>query len=879
MQFPPATNPALDAALASGQNRQFKAQVLFDWNQDGNYSHAYSDLSDCLLHYEVDRNLTGQSPAGALLIQGYAAATLNLVLGGSPAFANAVSMVPLFSKYNQSSPLYTTVSGVTQPLAVENVPVRLSLIVTTSSGPVTIRRFTGVTRIVDVQRARNQVVIDCLDPSGSTVSTVTILQHAQDGKTMQNHLLQGTTQGIYAAAIATQPYFNAAGVIDYALRQTGYYIGPAPHPKAFYSVPATGLFIPEIGGFPTAPSIPFSGQSNINNEGPLWVQGQYGPAPGPFQGIWFYTVGRPPVKIYPGPVPDVRAGSLSSPVCMGMGFWVQGPYDVFHQQYGSVVTATEVQLGPGNCYMTLQVDNVGNVSSNLQDTGHSYNVTNTPASGTPLSAGTWHYVAVTYQFSAGGTPGVTCQYYIDGTLQTSQTVSAGAYTMSTSWTDPSQMSIFSIFGNPAQHMQYWYYQGTLAGMTGANAYPMNPPASFRGSGGTPRLDVALNHLTNVPQQTNRKPWDLIKEVASAEYGIVFYDEFGAFRFYNRQSLRSFFSWPSGSTSANSPALTTDIVADIDMQSAIDGVRNVLTWEATTSETWHKTIYQAPLYNSLDVLPFSTLTTTVSVPGLQAVDPDGGFIPWPVSPAIDPTQWAAQGLNRGWFAIRTDTNAQINPTGGANPGNSYGGVTVTLTQGAIPNTLVISIQNINSFTVRFATAPTGSNANGVPSFWVGGWVVTADGQQTGQVFDPISVAKYQNQLMDLGPNVWTQLPVSAVSIVNQLTQDLKHPLPIMQRIAMVGDPRIQLGDCFPLVDPGFSGVRAVGAVIGVNEIFDAPQSNSNPTGVSSMPSQSPAVPTNQAGLTTSLQLALLGPPGAWILGDPVYSILGSTTQLL
>lgn len=1004
MQFPPATAPDLAAALAPGQVRLIKPKLLFDWNRNGLFNHAYSDLSDCLDDYSLDRQLTGNLPTDVTLVQGYSAATLDLTLAGSPAFAGAVGVIPLFAKFNTASPFWTTVGGVTSPIATEGVPVTLDLIVTIPATGVvyTIRRFTGKTRVCESHRAAGQVKISCLDPAGSLAALLNMPLLAMDGAALAFHN-QVTTTGAPSQQ-SSQPYMNSAGVIDFALRSSGLYVGPKPHSTALCSIPLTGLYWmdPAGGGVGSAfgtPefSVPFNSSSQTTNEVLGWIPGQYGPAPAANSNTFPYMSFFANQFIDP-----ITFASPGSPQSVGIGFWIYGPQPIFPAFFA----ATQVQLGVSTFFDVLLTPQ-GRVQAELIDTAHGFDVTLT-ATGGPLSVG-WHYIAAIVTFSGSG--GIACTFFVDGVTQAAQsflilnsnttfetgispwtipigtlaqsgtqkhtgsfsaqitpsgTVAASeilseripvvpgdSYTASawvwftsavtanyspsitwydaggtfistsssfvsvpaTTWTQVANVFIApanaafaaltpllqgtppaaqvwyvddatfgpTTFGPntqlstpaivsfsacmPMQYIQAWAYAGTAARMTAGDlgVWPMTPPVTT-----TPHhLSVGMNLLTNIPSVVNKDGWSLIKDVAAAELGVVFFDEYGSFKFYSRTDLPAFFQYPAGSTALTAPTLTTDWMADLGMTGAIDGVRNIVAWQSTSATAWFQTVWQPSQFNTLDVAPFANLVVPIQSATTEVFMTDGGFIP-----TTDPTNWGSLGVIKGWYAIRTDTNAQINATSGPNPGNTLGGVNVAIIPSVGGQFAVLSITNNNPYIVRFSSIPT--TGNGSPSFRIGGYTIISDPPQSGSVAHAGSRATYGDQTLSLGSNPWVQVPISAQAIATSLLNDTKSPIPIMQQVPIAGDPRIQLGDVVPVVDPGYEGSRFVAVVTAIHETFSAQQGGS---GMGTPASSSPAGTQSGQGLSTNLLLSLISPPGAWILGDPVWGVLGTTTQLV
>ncbi|MFD1050773.1 hypothetical protein ACFQ1S_37210, partial [Kibdelosporangium lantanae] len=73
---------AAEAAITS-RERHIRIKVEVDWNKNGTFDHALSDLSPYVSAATTDRSLRGSAPEELLLIEGASAAELSLTLYGT----------------------------------------------------------------------------------------------------------------------------------------------------------------------------------------------------------------------------------------------------------------------------------------------------------------------------------------------------------------------------------------------------------------------------------------------------------------------------------------------------------------------------------------------------------------------------------------------------------------------------------------------------------------------------------------------------------------------------------------------------------------------------------------------------------------------------
>ena len=64
------------AAAIEGRERTFTTRLLIDWDHDGTFGHALSDLSGYVVTWRREHTLSSTAPDELMLIEGHSAAQL-----------------------------------------------------------------------------------------------------------------------------------------------------------------------------------------------------------------------------------------------------------------------------------------------------------------------------------------------------------------------------------------------------------------------------------------------------------------------------------------------------------------------------------------------------------------------------------------------------------------------------------------------------------------------------------------------------------------------------------------------------------------------------------------------------------------------------------
>jgi hypothetical protein len=116
----------------------------------------------------------------------------------------------------------------------------------------------------------------------------------------------------------------------------------------------------------------------------------------------------------------------------------------------------------------------------------------------------------------------------------------------------------------------------------------------------------------------------------------------------------------------------------------------------------------------------------------------------------------------------------------------------------------------------------------------------------------SVVTYGPRLLPIDSSPWRQLLSSMRPVAVRLLQQLAWPVPVIDQFTAVGNPQRSVGDTLQLLDPlGHGSIRA--SITKLSRHVSAGQ-----------------------GLVDTLTVRPVGPPGTFILGDPVLGVLGDPT---
>ncbi|TCO47292.1 hypothetical protein [Actinocrispum wychmicini] len=726
--------PALDDALAEALAQPVREPVwrlLVDLARDGRFAHPWSDVTSLATDITVDRAITGDLPEGTTLTEGYASASLTASLEGR--FSDGTSIVDAVAS-KAGNPSWVGVS------------LRYDLGLRTRLGPVLLRQFTGIIRTTSMRASSGSVDITAADGA----------EQLRAGITLPSISLDGLQQAKYGDS-GYRYWMNSQWIIDYVLRANGILTAAAPMPGCVLTISGHGSLVSEVG---------FGGQpigTTDTYTGPLWTSGPDGMlAPNGGDGIPTYTSRYTAAGMTP-----VRGGAG-----FGMALWVY--HGAGAPLGGGVSTSRVVEVVPGgNQIFSLVLQPNGGIAISTVPGGTGL-FTVCPI--TLDATVRWRQIAAHIAFTGtgGGVSGFTVTWNVDGQIATSSTnramVSGGEY--------PSALVNLYV-ARPLSGVQVW----VLPTAPAPDAWP-KLPATPPGD-----IDPGLNQLTYFPAITGRDSWELIKEVAQAEFGVPGFNESGRFSFLNRDTLTSRRSAPPTAT------LTADQLAEVTATTSMDSVRNDVSITAASAYTRNPKV----LIESTDPLSYVFAAGTLERRVLALPEGSSGLVGLFGSfnngsvVRVASSAWNDTVLT-GYACVRADQPATEVTS---NVSIVVRRLTATSAQASFSNT--------NTFPIQLTT----NDATPRPAFRLSGAVVTPDPPLTDILTDDTSIATYRRRSLDLGSGPWRQRLDPFRALAQTLLAELARPSTVYDRIPLPGDPRRTLTDTVTVTYPATVTASIIG----------------------------------------------------------------------
>lgn len=536
-------------------------------------------------------------------------------------------------------------------------------------------------------------------------------------------------------AIYHQPWtVNSQWVIDYILRRNGIYASPPPRNDAVISCTGHGGLVAELG-FNRSPRGlgPFG-------EDP-WVDGAWSgtlAVPGNWQiGNYQEFFAANEFQVVPG-------------VGIGASGWVYFGTGMTEPDVTPASTQFWIQLLPDldhGRHFNIRLGADGKIYPDIDISGTFY--TPTPK---PCGVVGWRYVGVHWKYNVAGDWTVTIRS--DGTT-TSQTISAGAW--SGKWEPAMQSTIW--MPRPWSNYQVWL--SPTAPVTWPGETHVSQADLDRGRG-------AVSHL---PTVVNEDSLALIAKIVSAEFALFGFDETGR-AFFRAQQL-------GGDTnSIDRTVATSRAIKDLSSGVSSDGVVNSVGWHAEPmfyADSEPQAVVKSASVHEFDVTS-GTSQFLLPVPPGYAVPPQ-------TIPRIASVDWVARDANDSISA----GYAAIYLTGTEVPND--GSLSVKFSQVSETHGL-LTIVNTSNTPVQFQTLDPG----GQPAMRVYGLPLRSDGLvHKGVEANTGSADVYGDRTFPLESSEWRTDPESAQRLAAALAAQLGSPIPVVDDIPLVGDPRLQIGD--------------------------------------------------------------------------------------
>lgn len=592
--------------------------------------------------------------------------------------------------------------------------------------------------------------------SASREVTITCLDHADQLRALISLPVYGIyRRDLIASGREGVPWTtNTTWAVDYVFRRNGIYHAPAPRPGAILSITQCGGLAAEIGYANDVPSDPWQGGLTA---GSVWTTGPWGGLAAP--GYWDHPVPRPfqnyycteRIRLLPGVGVGISAWAYVGTGANGDGVNSRTLAELFPSSNASGGNLTES--------IRLVGSNSGRFAFSLLSSGLA---TQTVFFGT-VQAAAWRFVSVYLKVNENATVSLTLR--TDGATITT-TMNLVATHRQLVWY-PLARYVTYYQARTANH-QVWL----------ADAAPTSyPDETFTSSA---ELNRGANELDHIPDVRGEGSWELLQAVAESEYALVGFDEHGD-GYYRPRGY-------GADPTAVAKTITADrALLDLGYSVNVDTIRNTIGIVAQTGylgvpvavvDSKDPLEYQAPV--GVWEFPVTLLPLAIG-PTAQTV------------PAVTAAQWQAAEYVWGFVAVRaSDLTTEVTT------GIQVDYVHVTGRTG------VVVVRNYSEHPVRFQLP----GANGQAALRIAGFEVEPETPQAESIRSVGSVDLYGERSLPLPADPWRQRIEPLRETAGGLLAQLANPLPVVEGVAVIGDPRLQLTDTVRLEDPrGVGGFRA------------------------------------------------------------------------
>lgn len=804
------------AQTIESRSRQFSNRLMVDWSNDGRYNHPLSDMSQYVVRTSRDQAISSTAPDELMLIEGYGSASLEIEVSGR---FRGMPLTAQFAPYNGRSVFYSEGLSLGMSMYYE-------IAVWTDQGWEWYRQFTGVVREVEPDRGRDTVRIDCLDNVEKLRTDTSVHAYGVPLDLLQDGYKRGALQ-------------DSSAIIDLAARTGGFTMGPEPglgneehNRQRLLSVPFHGSILPERGQLDEAQGFHYTEAWEQRDHQKKWAEA-YIPGPHGYLAL--------------NGVPNDRLDEAKkrfwiteeTPVGLGLtgthtfGCWLRwdGPDTIPENCYLIEFYAQKnifrmVVLADGTiCGQLYRINNDG-----------SYSWYNTDFMEIPDTG--WNYAEVAFEHWPG--QGVQGRVRINENRGDPREIYSGDLLFNNY-----PLAGITVVNHwlPISDLEYARsrWASDINNTSKGSLEPMD----------TADLSWGRNRVMYTLRETARPAWDIAKDVAAAEYGVVWFDEHGRFRFWNfdrvtqqQDKVQRYFDLSQ--------------VEGLSMRTTMDSVRNK--WIVTT-----KTGYsQSGLFYDLDKdgEPWGTLDNSGHLTDESELwkvrfNPIGGnkysfYYIKAGSNLMCPHPWSVPtvGENAAWDQ-RYPTHAKKVYQGG----NYVGGNHDTDQKWVRRDLVRIGIRNARAGKIGFWLLGKDQGRFRMKATMVyedpeSTWSVsTTDvGNAVGEPNATYaqSIDRYGERTIDLGGNFWLQDEFQTRRMLRSIIKKFGRPIPVTDNITVPGDPRVQIGDVIEINDWEGMGADIRLQIYGITRDLE-----------------------DGAGLTDTYQVEVVETPGIGIWDDENY----------
>jgi hypothetical protein len=778
-----------DTDLAKAQSasiRRISGRLEFDWNRDGGYAHAYSDLSVLVTAATVDdAALNSQLPSEIQSTTGYSSGELRVTLSGKRRFTD-LSAMQLFFPYNPSSPL--------AQLAIDGTPVRYSRWVRTASGRRELRQFTGYLRQPRINRKTGNVELVCSDISDVNSRLVTLPRWA-------------VGQGFDLDTQNFTTAIDGTWVVEETLRQAGRPTGPATPPGCVAYCSMNGSTLPSVGNmlYTIAPNT----HAVYSHNGDPWEVGKYGLTP----------------RLQTNPIADARdvyyalfgtdrvVSVVNGSTSISISFW--------HKSDGTATTSNvslpgSMPAGFSAVYLFLEQfagAAILSIQKNGQAQFHMTTLGGTVWKSNYVAQTTgWHYYHLLVTFGASN---VAWVFRIDGLLTNPSSVTNPFVTWSytgggpgyrTPLTNPVQIFV----GGPTQHIAVRW---SGAGSTAYTSGEQDPPT--RDGRPLAYVERSALRLRWMPEVYRENCWEQLTKLSAAELGAVYTDVWGAIHYAPHASLNADISTAAISGTI---ILTEDQLQDFTIAPSLDTRRNSVSISTTDRHLINDIIWTQPDAEQFHILIGEVRYVRVQLENAVGVysDPSINF-----RSAIKPL--TPYNKYETVVSAILDNNAGQDATDPVNTAPTFDA------QMKPDQRSMDLVMYGGSFSVAGSTGCyMGSYLGGQDvSMQISGTMYSDTSVLSETYSDPVSIIRSGLRVLRLGENEWVQVSETASTIAGSILVDTASPLPVVDGVSLRADPRMELRDVYKIRVEGVVIPDLIAQVIGIKRSDTLTDSTDSP----------------------------------------------------
>lgn len=804
--------PAEETILS--REREIRIELLVDWNRDGLFTHALSDMSKWVDNVKVDRALKGSAPEEILLVEGYAAAELTWEANAET--SDGVSFVSVFSPYNGNSPFYN--------MPVIGCEVKYRIGVETSVGTVWYSQFIGNIRFITPDRANNTVSFSALD----RVEKLRRPVYSPVWAVADNLTTRGFTQ---AQLIESQ------NIIDHCLSFCDTSSTPLrPVYREELLVPDDafdGMHVWMKGTGGNLPSVGWMDNAQIQTYPPDDAQPMY------------ETLGVPHPDSPEPSKPPLALFANASPVGDENRYWAAdrnkinagGSHFMGFTLNFRGANSDEAFTGAETIPLTVRVGSLRRIEIHILN-GEAWTEINDEVG---LTSNESAHIALPTDvdsvridaiWDVSDSTGVRAWFRVgDVTTGTSMTTIRGPY-----GTNPEDLLRGLVIVHHSVSLCDVYY--SVRNMF-INTVSIENTCEFNGARKAKYvavLDRGTNRLSFMPDMDGKEAWDVITDVAAAEFGSVFWDEDGYFHFWNLGTV-------IGKRATINKTLTTDDISDLSITDSYDSVRNLYTVSASKKTGSIANVYESKsvdeFYTDWDPMFLVTNEYIVFANDIQFLEPrylQRYTTLNTVNTAAIP-KWNDD-VKHGYVLQHYNGSAWVEPD------IAVFDVSVICwinTEGQI----IVRITNGGNEAIRFATDSGGA------AMHIEGTKINEFDDQVFQTRDQTSVNTYGGRTLNLTGEYYQEF-FDFGNMTSQMLDRTKVPIPSTDDITTIGDPRIQLGDVLSIKDPDGIGEEFHVQIYGINREF-----------------------SRDGGLVDTYTIEMIKPSGEGIWDSPQYGLWDET----